>query len=252
MNLLTVGADPTLLIEQLAKRMQTELHFISMGQGQEVHARRYVDEAMRNGSWVLLQNCHLCLDYVNELFGLLSDMKTETDLAIEIAAREGTDNPITVIPRNDSTDSDSQGVKTLIVGGKRITSDRFRLWITTEEHRKFPVNFLQIAVKFTNQPPEGLRSGLAKTFSDISQDFLDACVSVQWKVILYAVAFLHRTLEERRKFTPIGWSVPYEFNLADYSASVEFVRGHIDEIEFAKKNIKTSVSRKQFLLSLAN
>lgn len=243
MNLLTVGADPTLLIEQLAKRLQTDFNFISMGQGQEVHARRYIAEAMRNGSWVLLQNCHLCLDYVADLYVLLSEMKSERDLNRQISAIDDS-KMIEVGPlsRVDSVESGDKVAKNLMVGGKRITSDRFRLWITTEEHNKFPVNFLQIAIKFTNQPPEGLRSGLTKTFSDISQDFLDACVSVQWKVILYAVAFLHRTLEERRKYTPIGWSVPYEFNLADYSASVEFMRSHIDEIEFAKKNVKSSVS----------
>uniref|UniRef100_A0A5K3FYN1 AAA_lid_11 domain-containing protein n=3 Tax=Mesocestoides corti TaxID=53468 RepID=A0A5K3FYN1_MESCO len=98
-----------------------------------------------------------------------------------------------------------------MLNGVPITPESFRLWVTTEEHPRFPVNFLQISVKFTNQPPEGLRSGLAKTFSDVSQDFLDACVSTQWRVVLYAVAFLHRTLEERRKYTPIGWSIPYEF-----------------------------------------
>ncbi|VDN14463.1 unnamed protein product [Dibothriocephalus latus] len=100
---------------------------------------------------------------------------------------------------------------------------------------------MQVSIKFTNQPPEGLRSGLAKTYSDISQDFLDACVSIQWKVALYAVAFLHSTVEGRRKFSPIGWSVPYEFNQADFDASIEFIRSHIDEIEFAKKNTKTSI-----------
>ena len=45
---------------------------ISMGQGQEVHARRLVSQSMQEGHWVLLQNCHLGLDYMDELLSTVS------------------------------------------------------------------------------------------------------------------------------------------------------------------------------------
>lgn len=38
-----------------------------MGQGQEVHARRLMNQSMSEGHWVLLQNCHLGLNYMDEL-----------------------------------------------------------------------------------------------------------------------------------------------------------------------------------------
>ena len=46
-----------------------------MGQGQEVHARRLMSQSFQDGAWVLLQNCHLGLDYMDELLEVVSNIK---------------------------------------------------------------------------------------------------------------------------------------------------------------------------------
>ena len=47
---LSMGSDPTNNIEGLAKKLQLDCHSISMGQGQEVHARRLLQQSMTNVS----------------------------------------------------------------------------------------------------------------------------------------------------------------------------------------------------------
>ena len=47
---LSMGSDPTNSIEGLAKKLKLECRSISMGQGQEVHARRLIQQSMASVS----------------------------------------------------------------------------------------------------------------------------------------------------------------------------------------------------------
>jgi len=48
---------------------------------------------------------------------------------------------------------------------------------------------------------------------------------------------MHTVVQERRKFGPLGFNIPYEFNQCDLEASVMYMRGHMSEVELKKGQI---------------
>ncbi|XP_047042441.1 dynein axonemal heavy chain 8-like [Helicoverpa zea] len=188
---LAMGSDPTPSIEVTAKRMENLCSSISMGQGQEIHARKLIDRGLKEGLWVLLQNCHLGLEYMVEVMEQFAELEKNPEQIHEC----------------------------------------FRLWITTEVHEKFPITLLQMSIKYTCEPPFGIKAGLLRTYDSMNQDFLDYSDSPFYLPLIYTISFLHTVVQERRKFGPLGWNIPYEFNSADWLSSCMFVQNHLDALE---------------------
>ena len=69
--LLSAGADPTDSIEILARKKRKLIECVSMGEGQDIVALKAIQSGILNGSWVLLQNCHLGLDFIDNLEDIL-------------------------------------------------------------------------------------------------------------------------------------------------------------------------------------
>jgi len=187
--LLSIGADPTEAIESLAKKKKTTVESISMGEGQEAIAKRMMDKAAVNGTWVLLQNCELGLDLMVEMEDLLTKMRD-------------------------------------------AVADDFRLFITALPSSDFPLGLLQMSTKVTNEPPSGLKAGLYRSYTvEVDQDRLERIdtpsQAPMWRKLVYNLCFLHSVVQERRKFGPLGWCVPYEYNSGDLRACIMFLEKHL-------------------------
>jgi len=186
--LLSIGADPTESIENLArKRKLPGPAVISMGEGQEPVAIKAMQAGAANGTWVLLQNCELGLEL----------MQTMEEFCEKL--REGMDV-------------------------------NFRLFITALPDKNFPLGLLQMSTKVTNEPPAGLKAGILRSYTIlVDQDRLERVDTgaAQWRQLLFALCFMHSTVQERRKFGSLGWGIPYEYNNGDLTACILFLEKHL-------------------------
>ena len=200
--LLSVGADPTDAIENLAKKRKQSVESISMGEGQSVPAIAAIKNAWSAGTWVLLQNCELGLD-------LMVDMEQ------------------------------------MIL--KSTPNENFRLMFTANPHPQFPLGLLQLCTKITNEPPQGLRAGLLRSFNTmVDQDRIERIESSHWRRLVHTLCFMHSIVHERKKFGPLGWNIPYEFNTGDLAACLTFLEKHLFDHEISWPTVQYMVSSVQY------
>jgi dynein heavy chain len=96
----------------------------------------------------------------------------------------------------------------------------YRLWLTSMPSNVFPVPVLQSGIKLTNEPPRGLKANMKRTFGDITEEDYEGCSKPkEYKKMLFALAYFHAAILERRKYGAIGWNIPYEWMTSDFDCS---------------------------------
>lgn len=132
--ILTQGADPTSHVMNFVKEIkgekwQEQLHIISLGQGQDKVALKKIEDSRKDGSWVMLQNCHLYKSFMGQLEHQVLDIsenENNEDFRLFLTSMPCDYFPISVLQNSIKVTSEPpKGIKANLLGSVNMLKDKF-------------------------------------------------------------------------------------------------------------------------------
>ncbi|KAG2427037.1 hypothetical protein HYH02_014682 [Chlamydomonas schloesseri] len=192
---LSPGSDPMADLLAFAEEKRKQVEAVSLGQGQGPIAEKAIAAGIREGSWVVLQNCHLAKSFLPRLELLCEQQLTAGDVNPEFRLWL-TSYPSDIFPPS------------VLENGLKITNE--------------PPKGLRAGMEriYKSEPLTD------KTFFEGALRQPDA-----FKHLTYALAFFHCVAVGRRNYGPVGWNIPYAFNENDLRISLRQLRLFLDEAD---------------------
>ncbi|KAL8439825.1 hypothetical protein Efla_004351 [Eimeria flavescens] len=187
------GSDPSTLVTQLAAAEQQPLSSVAMGskEGFEL-SDKAIAKATRQGTWVLLKNVHLSLNWLHDLEKKLHRGQAHANFRLFLTMEYNPKVPATLVR-----------VSCTFVFEPPIG-------IKASFYRSYAMLF-----GASGMPGVSSRSGAAG--QPVQPPAAARCR------LQFLLAFLHAVILERRRYAPVGWCKPYEFSEADQKCALSII-----------------------------
>ncbi|XP_063712959.1 cytoplasmic dynein 1 heavy chain 1-like isoform X4 [Symsagittifera roscoffensis] len=113
---------------------------------------------------------------------------------------------------------------------------QFRLFLTCEITPKLPMNLVRAGRVFVFEPPPGIKANLMRTFAEIPASRITRAPNERSRLYVL-LAWFHGIVQERLRYSPLGWSKKYEFTDSDLKCGCDLLDTWIDSTSKGRSNL---------------
>lgn len=203
--LLSPGSSPIQSISRFAATQPIDsdrIKYLSLGRQPHSVIMKYIEEAIKTGQWLVLQNCHLATDFMPALERICENLAPDTthsDFRLWLTCEPNESVPLSVLHSCNL--------------------------LVNESPKRLRANLVK---SFAMQP-----------FSN--EDWFDK-KSTELKTMLYSLMRFHAVVKERSSYGALAWSEDYVFTSTDMRFGIDHMTCDLEANSFSFETIRFLIS----------